>query len=212
MFYKKKIVTIMETRKNISAAEQKFMKKLRNGMLSAKEQMEIFKLDNPEKAFLKYIEASNEIDENFLQKEELNDLVLLAILEKPYAPSVILAYVKETLIFDENMLLKFLTLPNAGEIMLEHVKNRIDMGADIKGFSEDVELEIFKLPNAEEILLEYIKDFELSGESQFKVFSLKHADKIMLAYVKQHGGNRLSAEAKNLIKGLPNAKEIMAAI
>lgn len=200
----------METRKNISATEQKFMKKLRNGMLSVKEQMKIFQLNNPEEAFLKYIEASNEIDENFLQKEELNDLVLLAILEKPYAPSVILAYVKETLIFDENMLLKFLTLPNADEIMLEHVKNRLDMG-DIKGLSEDVELEIFKLPNAEEILLEYIKEFELSGESQFKVFSLKHADKIMLAYVKQHGGNRLSAEAKNLIKGLPNAEKIIAA-
>lgn len=211
----------MKKNNTFSAGKREFMRRMRAGALEDEEQMKIFQLSNPKKAFLEYISAlynekTDSKHENFDDNHEefdmnpLCDKVLHQILKHRYAPQVILAYIKELPYpCAEEDLRDYLILSNADQIMLEYVKKLIKSS---KSCSEDIEARMFDYPNAPEIVLEYIKQFKLSGESQYKVFGLKNADQIMLELVKRHGGNVLSAEAQNLIQDLPNAKEIMAAM
>lgn len=203
----------MEKNKTFSAGKREFMRRMRAGALEDQEQMKIFQLSNPKKAFLEYIgalynEKTNSKHENF-DMNPLCDKVLHKILKHRYAPQVILAYIKKLPYpCSEEDLRDYLVLSNADQIMLEYLKKLIKSS---ESCSEDIEARMFDFSNASEIVLEYIKRFKLSGESQYKVFGLKNADQIMLELVKRHGGNVLSAEAKNLIKGLPNAEKIIAA-
>lgn len=212
----------MKKNNTFSAGKREFMRRMRAGALEDEEQMKIFQLSNPKKAFLEYISAlyneetdseHENSDDNYEEFDMMNplcDKVLHKILKQSYAPQVILAYIKK-LPFPcaEEDLCDYLILSNADKIMLEYIKKLIETS---ESCSEDIELKMFDYPNAPEIVLEYIKKFKLSGESQYKVFGLKNADQIMLELVKRHGSNVLSAEARNLIQDLPNAKEIMAAM